>query len=439
MQTIDTLIIPRWIVPIEPAHTVLTDHALAIDQGRIVAIEPTTQALQHFAPRETIQRPQHALLPGLVNLHSHAGMTLLRGVGDDLPLQEWLHEHIWPLEQKLLSDSFVFDGTQLACAEMLLGGTTTFNDMYFFPEAAVRAADHLGMRIAASIIVIDFPSAYASDADSYLNQGLALRDRLRDEPLVSFCLAPHAPYSVSNAAFARVQTLSEQLNLPVHIHLHETHTEINDSLRQYGCRPLARLERLGLLGPQLIGVHAVHLNTTEIEQLARLGSHLVHCPSSNLKLGSGIAPTHAWHAAGINFGLGTDSSASNNRLDLWNEMRTASLLAKGSSGDASVSSAMHTLQAATLDGARALGLEHEIGSLVVGKAADLCLVDFGQIICQPVYDVISHLVYVTGREQVSDVWVAGKHRVAGQQLLDPVHKLYLSSRLAAWQCQLNSL
>ncbi|TAK90266.1 MAG: TRZ/ATZ family hydrolase [Burkholderiaceae bacterium] len=439
MQAIDTLIIPRWIVPIEPAHTVLSDHALAIDQGRIVALEPTAQALSRFAPRETIRRPQHVLLPGLVNLHTHAGMTLLRGVGDDLPLMQWLQTRIWPLEGKLLSDAFVTDGTALACMEMLQGGVTTFNDMYFYPEAAVHAAQQAGMRIAASIIVIDFPSAYAPDADSYLNQGLALRDTLNDEPLVSFCLAPHAPYSVSDAAFARVQTLSEQLNLPVHVHLHETQTEIEDSLRHYGCRPLARLERLGLLGPQLIGVHAVHLTPLEIEQLAQLGCHLAHCPSSNLKLGSGIAATAAWREAGINFGLGTDSSASNNRLDLWSEMRLSALLAKGSTGNATAASAMQTLQAATLDGARALGLEQQIGSLVPGKAADLCLVNLGEPSSQPIYDVLSHLVYVAGREQVSDVWVAGQQRIVAAQYHDPAHKAALMARLAAWQPQLKSL
>jgi len=425
-QAIDTLIEARWIIPVEPQGLVLEHHSLAVDAGRIVALVPGEEASVRFAPRRRVSLPQHVLLPGLVNLHTHAAMTLLRGYADDIALMDWLNQRIWPAESRHVSPAFVRDGSLLACAEMLRGGITCFNDMYFHPLEAGAAALRLGMRAALGMVVLDFPSAYAADADDYLAKGLAARDALRDEALISFCMAPHAPYTVSDKTLERIMTLADQLDLPIHMHVHETRAEIADSLKQYGVRPLARLQRLGLLGPGLIAVHAVHLDADEIALLAAHGASVAHCPSSNMKLGSGIAPVAALQGQGVRVGLGSDGAASNNRLDLFREMHQAALLAKVTNHDATLLDAHAALRMATLDGAAALGLERRIGSLVAGKEADLCAVRLDDPMLQPCFDPASHLVYVAGREHVSHVWVAGSERVsegklagvAGAELLD---------------------
>ena len=405
---IDTLLEARWVVPVEPYGTVLPHHAIAIDQGTIQAILPNAEALSRFVPNERIILGNHALIPGLVNLHIHAAMSLMRGMADDLPLMEWLSNHIWPAETRHVDAGFVFDGTRLACAEMLRGGITCFNDMYFFPEASVQAVLASGMRATIGMIVIDFPTPYASDADDYLAKGLALRDEYGRHPLLSFCFAPHAPYTVSDKVFASVLTYAEQLDLPVHVHLHETDDEIRTSLKLYGVRPIERLHNLGLLGPNLIAVHMVHLTSEEIGLIAQQDCTVAHCPSSNLKLANGFAPIASLLSKGVNVGLGTDGAASNNRLDMFEEMRFAALLAKGQSGKADVLPAYQALQMATLNGARALGLGSLTGSLVAGKAADITAVDFSSLELAPCYDPVSHLVYAAGREHVSHVWVNGK-------------------------------
>jgi 5-methylthioadenosine/S-adenosylhomocysteine deaminase len=405
---IDTLLEARWIIPVEPAGKVLKNHALALDQGVIQAIIPNDEAQAQFDPREHVVLNHHALIPGLVNLHTHAAMTLMRGLADDLPLMEWLNNHIWPAETRHVDAGFVFDGTRLACAEMLRAGITCFNDMYFFPEAAVQAVLASGMRAAVGMIAIDFPTAYASDADDYLAKGLALRDDYNPHPLLSFCFAPHAPFTVSDRVFAKILTYAEQLDLPIHIHLHETADEVADSLKTHGMRPIERMQKLGLLGPNLIAVHMIHVTADEIELMARLGCAVAHCPSSNLKLASGFAPAATMLGAGMNVGLGTDGAASNNRLRMFEEMRLAALLAKGQTGRADVLPGWQALQMATLNGARALGLDSVIGSLLPGKAADITAVDFSSLELAPCYDPVSHLVYAAGREHVSHVWVSGK-------------------------------
>ncbi len=432
---IDLLIEARWIIPVEPANIVLENFAVAVDKGQVVAILQQTEANARFFPKQIKKLPHHVLIPGLVNLHTHAAMTLLRGLADDLPLMEWLQKHIWPAEAKHVSAHFVHDGTVLACAEMLRGGTTCFNDMYFYPKAAAEAAVACGMRAAIGLITLDFPTAYATDSDDYLAKGLATRDDLRDEPLLSFCLAPHAPYTVSDSNFVRVLTLAEQCDLPIHLHLHETAHEIEDSEQRYGVRPLERLHRLGLLSPGLIGAHGIHLNADEIALLAQYGCSIAHCPSSNLKLASGIAPITALSDQGVNVGLGTDGAASNNRLDLFQEMRLAALLAKAQSGRADAIGAHRALRMATLGGAQALGLDEIIGSITSGKAADLCAVDINAIGLTPCYDPVSLLVYSAGREYVSDVWVAGQIRVAEGHLLE-TSEIELINLAALWQNQI---
>ena len=428
-QPIDLLIEPRWLIPIEPHGVVLEGQAVAVSGGEIAAILPAQEAQLRFHPARRVVLPGHVLIPGLVNLHTHAAMTLLRGIADDLALMDWLKTRIWPAETRHVSAAFVRDGTLLACAEMLRGGVTCFNDMYFFPEAAAEAARNLGMRAALGIVVIEFPTAYASDADDYISKGLAMRDRLRGDPLLSFCMAPHAPYTVSDATLERVVTLAAQLDLPIHIHIHETSAEIEESLQLHGLRPLERLHRLGVLGPGLIGVHAAHLEEGEIRLLAKYDCSIAHCPSSNMKLASGIAPIVAMLEHGLRIGLGTDGAASNNRLDIFQEMRHAALLAKAVSGNAAAVGAHNVLRMATLNGAAALGLAAKIGSIRAGKAADLCAVCLDTIETRPCYDPASHLVYAAGREQVSHVWVNGILRVENgllqgcdtSQLLDTVN------------------
>ena len=418
LQAVDLLIEARWLVPVEPVGAVLENHAVAVNDGRIVALLPQAEAAVRFSPRQRKRLDQHVLIPGLVNLHTHAAMTLLRGLADDLPLMEWLHDHVWPAEAKHVCEQFVHDGSLLACAEMLRGGITCFNDMYFFPKAAADAALASGMRAAIGLITVDFPSNYAADADDYLAKGLAVRDELLEEPLLSFCLAPHAPYTVGERSFAKVLTLAEQIEVPIHLHLHETVQEIDDSEQRFGMRPIERIRRLGLLSPALIAVHAVHLNAREIELLAEHGCSVAHCPSSNLKLASGIAPITALSARGVNIGLGTDGAASNNRLDLLQEMRLAALLAKEQGGRADAIDAHRVLRMVTLGGARALGLDADIGSITTGKYADLCAVRLDDIALAPCYHPVSHLTYSLGREHVSDVWVAGRIRVENGQLVE---------------------
>jgi len=427
-----TLIEPRWLIPVEPAGTVLEAHAAVIRDDRILDVLPTTAARARYPDVDRIELADHALIPGLVNLHTDAAMTLLRGIADDLALMDWLQNHIWPAEAQLVSDEFVYDGSLLACAEMLRGGITCFNDMYFFPEATARAALQSGMRAALGIIAVEFHSAYASDANDYLAKGIALRDTLRDEPLLSFCLAPHAPFTVSDATFAQIAIYAGELDIPVHIHLHETAQEIHDSVTAHGVRPLARLERAGLLGPGLIAVHGVHLDDAEIGLFARHGCSVAHCPSSNLKLASGIAPVAKLLQAGVNIGLGTDGAASNNRLDLFGEMRLAALLAKGGSGDATAMPAQRALECATLGGARALGLQDRIGSIVPGKLADLTAVNLSALALSPCYDPVSHLVYAAGREHVTDVWVGGRRRLADGNLAG-LDETAIRSRAGQWQ------
>src|SRR6202521_3174285 len=435
MEPVDSLICAAHVVPIVP-RGVLADHAVAISGGRIVAVLPTARALERYEAREVVRLERHALIPGLVNLHCHTAMTLMRGIADDVPLMTWLEKHIWPVEAKHVSDAFVHDGSLIAMAEMLRGGVTCVNDMYFFPEATARAALRSGMRAALGVIAIEFPSAYASDAAGYLQKGLATRDAYHGEPLLSFCLAPHSPYTVGDEMLARMAVLAEELDVPIHCHLHETRAEIEQGVAQHGVRPFERLRRLGLVGPRLIAVHSIHLEDSELDLMAREGVSVAHCPSSNLKLASGIAPVAAMRARGIRVGVGTDGAASNNRLDVMTEMRTAALLAKAASGDASVVSAAEALEMATIEGARALGLDGTIGSLVPGKAADLAAVELSSVETLPCFDPVSHLVYAAGREHVSHVWIEGRARVAERRLVG-LDEQDLQDKARWWQRRLS--
>jgi 5-methylthioadenosine/S-adenosylhomocysteine deaminase len=418
MQPIDLLIEARWIVPVEPRGVVLENHAVAIDADRIVALLPTVDARARYSPRERVMLDEHALIPGLVNAHVHNPMTLMRGLADDLPLMRWLQEHIWPAEAKAISPEFVRDGIELAVAEMLRGGTTCCNENYFFPDVQAATYRRLGFRAMVGLPVIEFPSAWAATRDEYFDKGLAVHDEFRGEALLGTSFAPHAPYTVSDESFERIHLLSDQLDLPVHLHLHETLHEVEDARRERGARPFARMQALGLVNERLIAVHMTQLTDAEIAACAEAGVAVVHCPESNLKLASGFCPAEKLRRAGVRLALGTDGCASNNDLDMFGEMRTAALLAKAVAEDASALDAASTLHAATLGGAQALGWSDRIGSIEAGKQADLAAIRLDEIETQPMYDVVSQLVYAAGRQQVSDVWIAGVRKLRERVLPD---------------------
>jgi 5-methylthioadenosine/S-adenosylhomocysteine deaminase len=430
MQNIDALICPRWTVRVEPEVVAEEALALAIDAGRIVDILPVAEADRLYAPRVRHERPSHLLMPGLVNAHTHAAMTLFRGFADDLPLGTWLRERIWPAEARWMGPEFVADGTRLAVAEMLCGGVTCFSDMYYYPDVTGAVAAEAGMRAVVGLIALDFATAWASGAEEYLRKGIEVHDRFKAEPLITTAFAPHAPHSVGDGLLKHVRRLADELDLPIHIHVHETADEVAEAVATTGRRPLERLAELGLVTPNLIAVHATQLTEREIEMLATAGASVVHCPRSNLKLAAGLCRVAALLSAQVNVALGTDGAASNNRLDILAEMQTAALLAKHGAGNAAAVPAAAAVRLATLNGARALGLGAEIGSLVPGKAADVICIDLSGLEHQPVLDPVAELVYAASRHDVTDVWVAGEHLVADRA---PLRLDIAAIRAAAWR------
>lgn len=408
---LDLLLFPTWIVPVEPAGVVLRDHGLGIRDGRIALLAPRAEALRHPAT-ETRELPGMLLSPGLINAHGHAAMSLFRGLADDLALMTWLQEHIWPAEAKWVGEDFVRDGTELAIAEQLKGGITCFSDMYFFPQVACEVVHKAGVRAQISAPVLDFPVPGARDADEAIRQGLALRDDLKHHPRIKVAFGPHAPYTVSDDKLENILMLAEELDAGIHMHVHETAFEVQQALEKHGERPLARLHRLGLLGPRFQAVHMTQVNDEDLAMLVETNSSVVHCPESNLKLASGFCPVERLWQAGVNVAIGTDGAASNNDLDLLGETRTAALLAKAVAGQATALDAHRALRMTTLNGARALGMEQETGSLELGKSADLTAFDLSGLAQQPVYEPVSQLIYASGRDCVRHVWVGGK------QLLD---------------------
>ena len=430
-NSVDTLLHPDWIVPVVPRGVVLEKHSLAITDGRISHLLPRAQAIELQA-QETIDLAGQALMPGLVNLHGHAAMSLLRGYADDLPLMPWLEQHIWPAEGEHVSAEFVRDGTELAIAEMLRSGTTTFSDMYFFPDAAAAAATHSGIRCQIVFPILDFPTAWARDADEYISKGLRLRDDLKHQGLVSIGFGPHAPYTVCRENLQKVATLAAELDIPVQIHLHETKGEVLAAVEEQGERPLDTLNAIGLLGPRTQCVHMTDLGDQDIALLAATGAHVVHCPQSNMKLASGACPTAKLLDKGVNVALGTDGAASNNDLNMFGEMQSAALLGKLSAGDATALPAQDSLYMATMGGARAMGMDAEIGSLEVSKQADLIAVDLSGPECQPLYNPLSQLVYACNGSQVTHSWVAG-NIVLRERQLTQINLTDLMARCANWQ------
>lgn len=417
------LIEARYVVPMDRPGVVLEDHAVAIRDDRIFAVLPIAEARRLLAPLEVVSRPESVLIPGLVNAHTHNAMTLMRGAADDMPLMRWLQERIWPIEAAIVGPEYVADGVTLAIAEMLRGGTTCCNENYFFPDVQAATYQRHGFRARVGLLVIDFPTVWAKSDDEYFDRACEVHDqwpslRLGAVPLVSTAFAPHAPYTVSDASFERIRMLADQLDIPVHLHTHETAQEVAESLKMRGQRPIARLDRLGLINDRLIAVHMTQLTDAEIALCAERGVSVVHCAESNLKLASGFCPVGKLQKAGVNLAIGTDGCASNNDLDMFGEMRTAALLAKAVAEDAAALDAWRALYAATHGGARALGLGDDVGVIAPMYQADLACVDLSGLETQPLHNVLSQLVYAVGRHQVTDVWIDGKRKLRDRELVD---------------------
>ena len=434
-MNVDSLIFARWIIPVEPENSVLENHALVINEGKILDLVTADEANIKYDALVSHYLDTHAVIPGLINTHTHAAMSLFKGLADDLPLMDWLNNHIWPAESKWVDPQFVADGTRLAVAEMIRSGTTCFNDMYFFPDVTADVATEAGIRATVGLIIIDFPTAWAKDSQEYFEKGEKVHDKFRHNPLVRTAFAPHAPYTVSDQPIKKTAILAEELDIPVHMHIHETEFEVSQSLEQQGLTPLKRLEELGLLSQRLIAVHMTQLDEEMIELVSRYNVNVVHCPESNLKLANGFCPVQDLQQIGINVALGTDGSASNNDLDMLGEMRTAAFIGKGITGDPCALSAMTVLKMATINAARALDMNDNIGSLVPGKQADIVAINLDRIETQPVYDPISQIVYASDRSQVTDVWITGRH-IMQERTLTTLDVTQLKQSAMEWRIKI---
>ncbi len=434
----DLIIEAGWVVPVQPHGVVLENYAVVVSGDRISDVLPISESKKKYSAKKTVSRPDAVLLPGLVNAHTHNPMTLMRGVADDLPLMPWLQEHIWPIEAAIMGPEYVADGVELAIAEMIRGGTTATNDNYFFPDAQAATYNKHGFRALVGLPIIDFPSAWAKSNVEYFDKACEVHDNYRRDALVRTAFAPHAPYTVCNENFEQIRLLSDQLDIPVHCHVHETAHEVEESIKSHGMRPIARLDQLGLWNDRMIAVHMTQLTDTEIALCADRGVSVVHCPQSNMKLASGFAPIEKLRRAGVNLAVGTDGCASNNDLDMFDELRTAALLAKAVASDATALNAATTLHIATMGGAKAIGMADLIGSIEIGKQADLICVDMAAIETQPMYSVISQLVYSCGRQQVTDVWIAGVAKLEQGQLLS-MDSIGLKQKAKYWQQRISSI
>ena len=435
-KKIDLLINSRWIIPVVPENRIFENCALAVDQQKIVGIYPQAEASSKFVADSVVDLGEHIVMPGLVNAHGHAAMSLLRGYADDLPLRPWLEEHIWPVEARVLSEQFVADGTDLAMAEMIKTGTTCFADMYFFADSVAEQVRRSGMRSQVGFTVFDFPTAGGKDPDDYIHKGLQLRDSYKGDELIKIACAPHAPYTVGDETMRRIATYANELDMAVHIHCHETAQEVRDSLKLYSCRPLQRLDDLGILLPQTQLVHMTQIDQDDIRLIQDNNCHVVHCPESNLKLASGFCPVGKLIDAGINVAIGTDGAASNNDLDLFGELKTAALLAKAVAGDAATLDAHAALRMATINGAKALGWEDQTGSLEAGKSADIIAVEISSLSQKPLYNPASQLVYNNAGSQVTHSWVAGKALLKERALMT-LDEQNLIRRADAWRNQIS--
>jgi 5-methylthioadenosine/S-adenosylhomocysteine deaminase len=438
MQSVDLIIHAGWVVPIVPEKTCYQDHAVVVHQGKIVALLPSDEVDKQFSAKETVKRPHHVLMPGFVNCHTHLAMNLLRGLADDLVFVDWLQNYIWPVEGKLVSPEFVCDGTQLALSEMIRGGTTCYNDSYFFQEETARATLEAGFRGVIGLTVLDFPTPWASNQDEYFKKSLAVYEAIKDEEDLGCMWMPHAFYSVGDSTFRRMKEMNEDMQLGIHIHAQETVGEIEKTLNEHGVRPFEYMKNIGLLNDRFLAVHVTNCTYKDYELLQEANAHVVHCPESNMKLASGVCPVMDFKRMGVNVALATDGAASNNDLDMLGEMRSASLLAKMQSRDSESLSAFDSLKMATLDGARALGLSDKIGSLEAGKSADMISIDVSGLEQQPLFHPISQIVYSSVRSQVNDTWVKGKCLMQDREL-KTLDEDQLKAKAKAWKTKIEQV
>lgn len=436
MIKVDKIISATWIFTGEDQDNVLIDHSLVVTDKKIQDIKSTVEVHEIYEAEETYQLSNHILLPGLINAHTHSAMSLLKGYADDFQLETWLNDYIWPAESKFVNYDFVRDGSELAIAEMIKGGTTAFNDMYFFPEATAEAVKNLGIRANIGLVVMEFPSNYANDPQEYLNKGFEFRDNWRDNKLISTSIAPHAPYSVSNSTFELINTYAEQLNLTIHTHLHETINEIEESIKQFGSSPIERLAGLGLLGPKLMAAHCVHLSENDIYQLKSNGVSVLCNISSNMKLGSGFVDVYKLINNNINIAIGTDSSASNNRLDMFSEMRSMALNNKALTMKSEFLKPSEVIKMATINGAKALGLDDITGSILKNKYADIIAVNLDTIDTQPCYDPLASLVYCADRTSVEYVWINGD-TILKERVLVNIDEYEILHKVKTWKNKIN--
>ena len=437
MEPIDTLVCARWVLPVEPEGRVLDDHAVAIRSGRIVAVEPAAEARLRFDAHETIERPDHVVLPGLVNAHTHAALVLQRGRAGNLPIGRWLRAAGWTHGRRAADPDFVRDGTELAIAEMLRGGITCFADMQLWPDVVARAASAAHVRASVGLVVAESASSWAVSADEYIDRGMHLRDEYLGDPLVTTHFAPQSMQASSDATLAHVRRLADELDLPVAMLLHETTLEVEQCLRDFGQRPLERLAALGLVSPQLVAIHMTQAEDRDIDLLAGSGASIVHCPESNLRHGSGVCPVARLLGRGIRVALGTDGAASNNDLDLLAEARIAGLLSAGVAATPGDLVAADLVRMATLEGARTLGLGEATGSLVPGKWADLCCLNLRVARSWPVHDVPAAVIYAASSQQITDTWVAGR-RLLAESRLTLMDESAILERAEAWRMRLDA-
>jgi len=437
-QSVELIIWPRWMILMTAENQVMENKGIVIDAGQIIALIDQDDGLDQYHAKEEVHLPDHVILPGFINAHTHSAMTLLRGLGDDMPLMPWLQDKIWPAEAALVSAEFVADGTRLAIAEMMRSGTTCCNDSYFFPDVSAQVALECGFRFSAGMPIIEFPTAWAQNPEEYLDKARTTLEWIANEEMITACMAPHAPYTVSDESLTALSSMAEAFSIPVHIHLHETQQEVDDAIKLRNKRPFHRLKDLGLINARLLAVHMTALTDDEISDLAATGAHVVHCPESNMKLASGACRLADLLDAGVNVALGTDGCASNNDVDMLGEMRSAAFLGKLTAADAAAVPAEQVLKMATINGAKALGIADKVGSIEVGKQADLTAIDLGRLESKPMYDVISHLVYATGRHQVSDVWINGERRLK-QFKLTQMDESELIAMADRWQTRVASV
>ena len=435
-EAVDLVVSPRLLLPVAPRNEALEGMSVAVGGGAIVELGSRHEVLARNPGARHLELGNQALMPGLVNAHGHLAMALLRGLGESESLDDWLNNTIWPLEARWMDEDFVRDGTRLAVAEMVATGTTTASDMYYFPETAALACRSARFRLQATFPLIEIPNAYSADFDECLSKGLALHDRFRGDDLVTTCFGPHSAYTVDPERLRRVAVLADEIDADVHIHLHETEDEVASALRSQGGTWIRVLDEVGLLTERLQAVHMTAVSDAEIDLVSERGVRIVHCPHSNMKLASGICPVTKFLASGATVGLGTDGAASNNALDMFAEARLAALLAKSANGDPTVLPAADIIAMATLGGARTIGLGDRIGSIEVGKRADLVAIDLDHPTMQPVNDPHAALVHADAGARVTHTFIDGQcvYENGAWNTLDIDEVL---ARAGEWRARLN--